>query len=382
MTLTARQLTSYIAPAAPATRRPASGDEAFVRPEVGFTPNWYRQALDIDFGLRWHSDPAYRRETVLAMRAELRRRFPGTRIGGIDRPDRPLDLLTGLYGGCTVAGLFGVPLVYAADNWPNCEHRYLTDTEADCLAPADLDHCPLMQDILRQVEWIARVEGRVEGLINWQGVLNNAQRLRGAEIFVDMMERPARAARIFECVCTTMIDAIRRLHAAQRRTGVHPDFITIGNCVVNMISPELYAEYLLPLDRRLAGEYGCLGLHNCAWRADPYLESYATLPGLGYLDMGLASDLARARQLFPNVRRALMYTPMDLATKAPASIRADLERLARDYAPCDVVVADIEAGTPDRRVRELLEICAELSAGRIGTGQAAFEPERIKEMMP
>jgi len=69
MVPTSFQLISYIAPAAPAMRRPASGDEPFVRPEMGFTPKWYRAALGIDFGQRWHCDPAYRRETVLAMRA-------------------------------------------------------------------------------------------------------------------------------------------------------------------------------------------------------------------------------------------------------------------------------------------------------------------------
>ena len=75
------QLISYIAPGAPATRRPAEGDEAFLRPEIGFTPKWYREALGIDFGERWHGDPAYRRETVLAMRDHLGRRFGGT-LGG------------------------------------------------------------------------------------------------------------------------------------------------------------------------------------------------------------------------------------------------------------------------------------------------------------
>ena len=89
------QLISYIAPAAPATRRWAQGDETFLRPEIGFTPKWYREKLQIDFGKRWHDDPDYRRQTVIAMRKELRRRFAGTRIGGIDRPDSSLDLLTG-----------------------------------------------------------------------------------------------------------------------------------------------------------------------------------------------------------------------------------------------------------------------------------------------
>mgnify|MGYP000247429488 CR=1 FL=1 len=44
-----RQLISYIAPGAPATRRPAQGNEPFMRSEIGFTPAWYRQHLDIDF---------------------------------------------------------------------------------------------------------------------------------------------------------------------------------------------------------------------------------------------------------------------------------------------------------------------------------------------
>ena len=82
-----RQLISYIAPAASATRRPATGSEPFLRPEIGFTPNWYRTSLGIDFGRRWHTEPAYRRETVLAMRSELKRRFDGTGIGGIEHDD-------------------------------------------------------------------------------------------------------------------------------------------------------------------------------------------------------------------------------------------------------------------------------------------------------
>ena len=40
-----RQLISYIAPAAPATRRPAEGNELFVRPEIGVTPNWHQEKL-------------------------------------------------------------------------------------------------------------------------------------------------------------------------------------------------------------------------------------------------------------------------------------------------------------------------------------------------
>ena len=40
-----QQLISYIAPGAPATRRPSPGILPFLRPEIGFTPKWYRGAL-------------------------------------------------------------------------------------------------------------------------------------------------------------------------------------------------------------------------------------------------------------------------------------------------------------------------------------------------
>jgi hypothetical protein len=349
-----RQLVSYIAPGAPATRRPARGNEPFMRVEVGFTPAWYRQHLPIDFGERFHTDPAGRRDATLAMRAELQRRFPGIGIGGADHPGAPLDLLTGVFGACTVAGLYGVPIVYAPDAWPTCAHSYLTDAQMARLEPPDLDANPFFDQLLGQVDWIARREGRVEGFLNWQGVFNNAQRLRGEQLFADVLEAPDLARHLFACVCDTMIGGMRRLHERQRASGVDVRFATVSNCLVNMVSPRVYQELLLPFDLKIAALYDCIGIHNCAWNASPYLNAYAAVPGLGYIDMGLDSDLVRARRLFPQARRALMYTPMDAARKTSAAIEDDFRRIANEYAPCDIVIADIEAGTPDERVLEIV----------------------------
>jgi hypothetical protein len=356
-----KQLISYIAPSAPATRRVAAGNEPFLRPEIGFTPNWFHQNLDIDFGLTWHSDPEYRQQSLVAMRAELKKRFPKTAIGQINRPDKPLDLLTGTYGACTVAAIYGVPIIYSRDNWPNCAHQYLDDHQFDNLNPPDLDSNPFFQNLLAQVETIVRLEGTAKGFINWQGVLNNAQRLRGENIFLDLFDNPKRIHRLFDCVCTTMIDACKKLHAIQKQSGFEPGFFTASNCLVNMISPEQYRDFVLPYDRKIAETFDCIGIHNCAWTADPYLEYYAQVPTVGYIDMGLDSDLAKAKELFPDARRALMYTPMDLANKDMTLIRQDMERIAKEYGPCDVVVADIEAGTPDEKVLDFVHICNEIS---------------------
>ena len=82
---------------------------------------------------------------------------------------------------------------------------------------------------------------------------------------------------------------------------------------------------------------------------------------MGYIDMGIESDLLRARELFPDARRGLMYTPVDLLKKPESEIRADLARVASEYGPCDIVLADVAAGTPDGSIRMFMQICEELS---------------------
>ena len=104
-----------------------------------------------------------------------------------------------------------------------------------------------------------------------------------------------------------------------------------------------------------------MGVHNCAWNADPYIEHYAMLNNVRYIDMGMASNLSRAREAFPNARRAIMYTPVDVAQKPREEIRSDLIRIAESCGPCDVVFADIEAGTDDDRVLDLVRFCDEIS---------------------
>ena len=181
MTTIKQQLISYIAPGAPATRRPASGELPFLRPEIGFTPKWYAKSIGIGFGERWHTDFEYRRQTRISMREELDKRFPGTLIGS--NGENTTDILTGLYGASSIAAIYGVPIRYDTEQWPTSEHHYFSDEEVDSLAPPDLDQNPFFKTLMDQIDRIGEEEGQIYGFMNWQGVLNNAQRLRGQEIW-------------------------------------------------------------------------------------------------------------------------------------------------------------------------------------------------------
>lgn len=355
------QLVSYIALSAPATRRPATGDEPHVRPEFGFTPKWYRESVGIDFGEQWHTSPAYRRDAWIRMAHEVRRRFPGIPIGQVEDPDQPTDLLTGVHGASFVALLFGIPIDYQEDNWPWSAREHLDGPQVDALAPPDLDKSEPFARLLEQIDWIEGELGQVNGFMNWQGVLNSAYRIRGEDLFLEMLKEPERVNHLCRCVAETMIDGARRLYERQRSTGVDIQHFTVSNCLVNMVSGEHYEEFLLPHDQHISETFGLIGVHNCAWNANFYLDPYSKIPDVAYVDMSMESDLEKAHELFPDTRRAIMYTPMDVRDKPVLELRADLERIAAVYGPCDIVFADIEDGTPDEKVHDLWRICAEIS---------------------
>lgn len=354
------QLRYYIALSAPPNREVADGTEAFVRPVVGFGPSWFHKYCGIDFSQRWHEDPVYRLQAYEIMRDEIRRRFPRRDIGGVGRDDPP-DLVTGTFGTAVVAAMFGQTVKYAPDKWPAPVGKPLADDEADALEPLDLENNAFFNGILDQVDRIEQLTGTARGVLNWHGPLNTAFRLRGEQIFVDLVEEPHRAHHLFECVATTVIRGVKKLHGRQRAAGVDYRFSSTANCVVNMIRPEHYAEHVLPFDLMIRAAFEEFGIHNCAWVVDPYMEAYASVPDLGYLDMGLKSDFLKARRLFPGARRTVLYTPMDLANKTEEEVRADFERIARELAPCDVGLPNQELDLPDGRVILAMELCEEFS---------------------
>lgn len=356
------QLRSYIALGAPATRTPCDGSEPRLRVEYGFTPRWFHQRTGVDFSERWHCDPLYRHEALARMRREADRAFPGMAVGS---GPAPLTAgLDGVHGALVMAMAFGLEAEYYVDNWPAARHDHLSADQIRALEPPVLPETPVFRQLWEQMDEMERHFGRIEGYLNWQGVLNTAYRLRGAEILTDMLADPGLAAHLFEVVARTMVDGMRLVYERQRRTGVIVRHATVSNCLVNMVSPKLYRDLLLPWDRFIAAAFPAFGIHNCAWNVDPYIEDYASIQPLGYVDMGIESGLARAKALCPDARRAVMYTPMDLLNNPLDRIRADVEAIARDLAPCDIVLADIDSEVPDARVRAFARIVDEVAVDR------------------
>ena len=359
-----RQLRNHIPISGPARREPVDGTESPMRVSLGFEPMWYTQRCDVDFSKRWHTDPVYRHETLVTMKAELHRAFPTVEYWDVNRTDDTWTI-SGVYGSYFLAQVFGCELRYASDHWPAIIARpVLSLAQLANLKLNDLLNAPMVASIFRQMDVIEREGGKVQGYFSWQGVLNNAFNICGQNIFTGMVETPELAHRFFALITDVMISLAKRVQARQRASGFQIDQLDVSNCVMNMISPRMYREFIFPYDKRIAEQFEYFGVHTCNWNVNPYLAVLRELPKLGYLDMGIVSDMRRVREMFPDTRRAVMYSPVKLQEASLTEIEKDMRQIRDELSPCDIVMADIQWTTPDSRVNELLDICRALEARR------------------
>ena len=354
------QLRSHIPISAPARREAADGTESDMRVSLGFEPAWFHRRCGVDFGERWHTDPYYRHDSLVKMKQELCRAFPSVTYWNLDYQD-DLWTLSGCFGAYVIPWVFGCSLQYAPDRWPVFVAKSAMSLEdIEKLTVDSLLSGAPVEELFRQMDTIESESGKIHGYLNWQGVLNNAFHLRGQRIFLDMMDSPDVVHHFFSLICEVMIALAQRVQERQRRSGFYVNHLCVSNCTVNMMSPKHYREFVLPYDKRIAENFERLGVHTCNWDVTPYLEELRQLPKVGYLDMGMMSDMEKAKTLFPEARRAVLYSPVKLQDAPIEEIQKDMERIYEKLSPCDVVMADIQATTPDSRVNELLRICRDL----------------------
>jgi hypothetical protein len=347
------QLRGYIPISAPLNWEPCTGSEKRIRPVIGFTTNWYNKRLGIDFGEKFHSDPYVRFEALFRMKRYLQDTFP--KIEYFFEHDNPFEqecgTISGVYGVCFFAMVYGMEATYYSNNWPAIKPgnefnlKYLSR-----LGPLDLNNNKAVEGLFKQMDTILKEWGAIDGYINYQGVINNAFKLRGSSIFLDMIEEPDLCDLVFDNITDTMIKLIEMIHVKQRSSGFYIDNTCVGNCVVNMISPDMYERFILPKDILLGKTVKNYGVHTCNWTVDPYVEKLSTIENLRYIDFGFDSNIKKIKKYIPSARRCVFYNPQFLMSKKDNEIESDISRINDECAPCDLCLADIDLFIPDERV--------------------------------
>ncbi len=372
-----KQLRNHIPIGGPARREPVCGTETPFRVSLGFEPAWYTKRCGTDFSEGFHKDPCNRYKMIKVMKAELVETFPSVPYWNTE-DETDLATISGCYGAFPVPHAFGVPLVFRFDGWPVLDPSgHLGVEEIEKLTVESVLNGPVVEDIFRQMDIIEREWGNIHGYLNWQGVLNNGFNIRGQEIFLDMYERSGFARYFFSIITEVMIRLAKMVQFRQRKSGFAIDQFSVSNCVMNMISSEMYEDFILPHDARIAESFDRFGVHTCEWDITSYIAILKKLPKMGYLDMGMMSDMARIRREFPDTRRAVLYSPVKLKEAGLEEINKDMETIFRSLAPCDIVLADIQFTTPDQRVRDVLHICKQLEGAVSITQNITEDKDRI-----
>ena len=364
------RLRNHIPIGAPARREPFVGDEPDLRVSLGFTPSWFNKRLGIDFAEQWHSDPVYRYEALLKMKQELHRTFPMIpyfQVKMEDGIERTCATISGVHGIVLIPMLYGIEPLYRVDRWPDAKGGTRVEkAQLEHLEPFDLQTHPVMAQLFEQMDTIEERWGQIQGYLNYQGVLNVAMKVRGSEIFLDIYDDPDFAHFFFDHIARTIEAVSKLVQERQRRSGFYVNQLSMSNCVVNMISPQQYEDFILPHDLRLSKEYERFGIHTCNWDVTPYIDALRKIEKMGYLDSGMMADMRKAKAMFPKARRAVLYSPAKLQESPVEEIKRDMEKIYEELSPCDVVVADVQATTPHSRVNEFLQICRTLEEEPLG----------------
>ena len=331
-------------------------DPSPVKVHPSFSPDWFAARMGLDMSERWHQDPLHRRDSFVAMAQALNKEFPTLHLGG--DPSSIKGGLSQIANCAPVAALFGQEVLYSKGAWPDNAPRRLDDAAAEALEVPDFESGRFFTDLMRQMDVIQREWGSINGELNYQGILNTAFRLRGEQIFMDMVNAPERAHHVLDVVCRTTMEFVDAVYERQARSGAERDYFVTSNCVVNMIAEEHYREFVMPYDRRLSEHYAQFGIHNCGWNVNAYARAYSEIRDLGYLDFGLSSDLPLLHSLFPRTVLTVILNPDDVIGRTPAEVRSSLCALRDALGTCRILIGSLDGRTPTAEVEAFFHATA------------------------
>jgi hypothetical protein len=334
-----------------------------VRFEFVFAPSWWLRHYAIPFDEVFYFDPQVRIANDLRMRRILYERFG---VGEADPAERPIIGSRLVAGGFVVPALLGVEVRFSANQAPWPVPRNLTERDAMALRVPELDVAWPMNVFIEQMDELEKKAGQVVGDFNTDGVLNTALQLRGEQLYTDMLENPALADHLFGVIAETQVRVAEYMRArtgtcsvAVNRSVLHvdPRIYLHGNCAVQMVSPALFRNRLLPYELRLAEALPPYGVHHCGKNLHLFIHDYIGT-GAVFFDVGWGSDVAKVRAAVPGAFLNLRLSPVRMLYQTSAEVQDDVERLivaAGGLGRAGVCCINMDDSTPDANVIAAME---------------------------
>lgn len=340
--------------------------------DITFHPSWWHKNAGICFTQEFFDDPEYRMDCDVKMRKALYERFGAYGIGEKEPKKRPLLGTDLLAAGYLYSELMGCPIVYKEDNSPQVVCRELDEDEIAELTVPDLGKSGVWARTQKQIDYLLEKYGHVETYVNLMGIQNIAMDLMGQNILMAYYCAPDEAGELLSKITDLTIEVGRRFRALSGDNSggvtavvrkVQPECYLTSNCSVEMISNDLYEEFLLPCDQRLSDAFGSFGVHHCGATMEHVVDGYAKLKGLTFAEVGAGSDLKTVREKLPGIWLNARFSPVQLKTAGEEEIRAQVERLAGEGGVqnglLSISCVGIDADVTDTQIENFLKASRE-----------------------
>jgi hypothetical protein len=331
--------------------------------EVIFNPNWWFRHYGIFFDESFYLDRESRIANDVAMRRALYERF------GFGEPapqPRPIIGSQHIAGGFVLPALLGAEVRFSQQEaaWPVPAN--LTRERILALRAPDIRTTWPMNRLIADMDALEQQFGRVIGDLNTGGVFNTAFELRGQQLFVDLVEDEELVQHLFAVVAETEMAVAEYVRGrtgtasvAVNRSIVNVDsrIFLEGNCSIQMISPALYRQRLLPWHCHLAQRLAPFGIHHCGDNLHLFASAYAETHAVFY-DVGWGSDVARCSAALPEAFLNLRLSPVRLQSCTADAVRQDaleLLRAAQRNSRVGLCCINMDYGTPDENIRAIFD---------------------------
>lgn len=241
-------------------------------------------------------------------------------------------------------------------------HAYpLSEEEISKLKPIDIANYPFSEWILKRKETLVKRYGNVELAQILEGSLNVAYRIRGQEIYTDLMINKDMVKHLLSVITETFIN-VRKFFAKEF------DFqeVFLSNCTTNHISPECYEEFCLKNDvhvseqtEELLDRPNYIYLHHCdSPTVGKYVHLYSKIPHLYAIDGSIKADIKRVKKHMPNAVFCAFINPVAISKENVDVFRQNVLKALDDGAG-QFLLANIDPYADCNRLNTLFKIIKE-----------------------
>ena len=265
-----------------------------------------------------------------------------------------LDQISAISDPWREASAYGMEFEYPPDGVGKPKDLLIkTYDDISKVKPLDIENAERTKQRIESVRKMADEVGQTHSILGWvEGPMAEYADLRGVEnSFLDLVDRPE----MFIKACRIIIQNAIAFAAAQVRAGA--DMIGIGDAAASLIAPDMYKEFVLPLEQRLIAAVHEAGaavkLHICGNIKNHI--SYMAQSGADIIDVDWMVPLAKARELVgPEVTLCGNFNPAGVLFEGSPQDVADAARQclkAGGYKFILMPGCEVPPATPEHNIR-------------------------------